>query len=734
MSLQVWSSPDLLRIALVGVTVAAALVFPRPAYVLVTIAFTTLQASLASGRWDETSQLAAQVVLPGIGLLSLGEFVFQMNAEHRRSEAVLSKSEERFSSIFDASAMAIAILDREGRHVTPNRAMVRMFARSEVPLAESRFYEMMHPEDSAANQEAFEELMAGRQNYFQRENRYRLRGHQLLWGRLSVSLVRNAEGQPDYAVSILEDITSRKLAEEALRKSEARFRAIFEGAAIGVALVNQDGRVIESNPALQTMLGYSPEQLVSMSLSEYTYRQDSKRDLKLFQRMMEGEIDHYQIEKRLIRRDGELIWARFTGSLLRDAAGEPQYGIGMIEDITERRRAEDALRETEQRYRSVVDNIKEVIFQTSPDGILTLLNPAWFDLTGFEVEESLRSNLLEFIHPDDRQFFLQSILPVVWRQMEWQRFKVRCVNRDGDSRWVETFYQLTLNGEGNIVGASGTMYDITERMREEAERRRLNEQRENMIATVSHELRAPIAAMILNFDLLADGTLGDLSEEQQQFVQASITSILDLAKTVDDLLAVSRLHDGRVKLHLDRVGVEKLVGQVHDRMLPRARGHHVLLEMEVEPGLPLVETDAQQLAHVVTELVENGIKYSGHVGRDGGRVQVRARRGPDGVLISVSDTGPGIPDHEKSHVFEPFYRSPSAMKDQVPGTGLGLHIVKQIAELMHLQIQATDTPGGGVTFEVLVSEKFPQPRPVLQQALTDRHMALPEARREGLNG
>jgi PAS domain S-box-containing protein len=686
--------PELIRIALIGLVLASALLYPRFVYLIVLGAFAVADASFSTDFLLGPGGVA-RFVMPLLVLGLLAELVYRLNAEYRRSQALALRTEERFTSIFESSAMGIGILDRDGRYVTTNHAMSRMLARDRAPLPGMPFYEYMAPADREANVAAFLALMQGKRNAFQRENGYALPGGQLLWGRLSISLVRSPEGEPEYAVAILEDVTARKHAEEALRKSEERFRTIFAGSAIGVALLNADGRAVESNPALQRMLGYPGRALREMTFAEYTDPQDVPTERALFDAMMAGERHSYQVQKRFLRKGGGLIWARLTASLLSDTAAEAQYAILMVEDITERKEAAEALSTTEKRYRSVVDNIKEVIFQTDAEGVLTLLNPAWEEMTGRRPEESVGEPLLEYVHPDDREPFLEAILPVTRRVAEYQRTTVRFTHRDGGFRWVEVFYQLAPeSGEG----AGGTLNDITERKWEEEERQRLIEQRENMIATVSHELRAPIAAMMLNFDLLADGTLGELTEEQEPFVQGAIKSILDLAKIVDDLLAVSRLHDGRVRLHLDLIDLNSVMGEVHERMLPRARALDVQLEVAFDPELPLVTTDSQQLAHVVTELVENGIKYSGA----GGCVKLRARRDGEGVVMEIADNGRGISDEEKEHIFEPFYRSTAAMREQIPGTGLGLNIVQQISGLLQIQVEVRDTPGGGCTFALLI--------------------------------
>ncbi|MBI3912204.1 MAG: PAS domain S-box protein [Armatimonadetes bacterium] len=570
---------QLIWIGLIGLVLIAAVFYPRPVYCSMLLIITAVQMVAKPEIASRPPELLLVIGAPTLIIGILAEAVRRLNEERMRQEAVLWKTEERFRSIFESSGMGIGILDKDGSYTTTNRALQRMLGRRGTELNGTHFYQSMHLDDVAANISAYQELMRGKQDYYQRENRY-------------------------------------------------------------------------------------------------------------------------------YRRDGQLLWCRFSVSLVRDARGQPQYAVAMLEDITVSKRAEEALRESEERYRSVVDNIKEVIFQTDTTGVFSFLNPAWTETTGFTLVESHKTNILNYIHSDDRQQHLERLLAVIGGKVRYQRYTVRFPHKTSGFRWMEIFYQLTLDAEGKVVGVSGTLNDITERKREEEERQKLSEQRANMIATVSHELRAPIAAMMLNFDLLADGTLGPLTQEQQEFVQGAIKSILDLAKTVDDLLAVSRLQGGRVKLYLEAVNTSALLEEVYERMLPRARVHDVTLEMNLDGRLPPIETDAQQFAHIVTELIENGIKYSVR----GGSVTVSVAPGQGGVIVQVVDNGPGIPDDEKDHIFEPFYRSPAAMRDQIPGTGLGLNIVKQIAGLLDIQIQVTNTHGGGTTFTLIVPQSTQKTR------------------------
>jgi PAS domain S-box-containing protein len=255
-----------------------------------------------------------------------------------RAEAALRDGERRFRASFEQAAVGMALAGLDGRVVRANARLLDLLGYA--PAAPPASFEaIVHPADLPDVLERFAQLAADEIDRFSQQKRFLRRDGTLLWAQATLSVVRDDDGRPASVVAVLEDVTARRQAEAALRESEELFRASFDQAAAGVALVTPAGAWVRVNPTFAAFLGYTPATMPP-SFQAVTYPPDLDADLDLFRRLTAGEIPRYHLEKRYLRADGSPVWAAITVSLSRDAAGRPRYAIAVIEDIDGRKRTE----------------------------------------------------------------------------------------------------------------------------------------------------------------------------------------------------------------------------------------------------------------------------------------------------------------------------------------------------------------------------------------------------------
>jgi diguanylate cyclase (GGDEF)-like protein/PAS domain S-box-containing protein len=261
----------------------------------------------------------------------------------KRIEDALREARDRFRSIFDYAPIGVAMVSLEGRYLQVNRSLCEILGYTEEELQALTWQEITHPDDLAASSAYACRIVEGEFPSYHLDKRFLHADGHTVWASLSVSLVRDSEGEPLYFVSQIQDVTERKRAESALRESEQRFRGSFERAATGMALVGTDGRFLRVNKSLCEILGYPERELLGKTFQEITYPDDLEVDLEHLRRLLVGEVRTYQTEKRYLHKDGHVVWALLSVSVVHDEEDEPLYFVSQIQDVSERKVLEERL-------------------------------------------------------------------------------------------------------------------------------------------------------------------------------------------------------------------------------------------------------------------------------------------------------------------------------------------------------------------------------------------------------
>jgi PAS domain S-box-containing protein len=276
----------------------------------------------------------------------------------KRAEEAAAQSSARFQAAFDSAPIGVALTGPEGQWLDVNDALCELTGYSKDELLARTFAEITHPDDRAASHQNWVRHNAGADDSNRIEKRYIRADGQIVWVAVSRTLVRDADGRPLYTVAHIENITGRRDAQRSLEEAEERFRRAFDDAPIGMALVGLDGSWLRANASLCQILGYDEPELLELRFQDLTHPGDLQASLDWTRGLLEGEYRSFAHEKRYVRRDGTIVWAKLSVSLVRDAGDDPLYFVAQIEDVHDRKLAEAETVRLLEREREHVERLR----------------------------------------------------------------------------------------------------------------------------------------------------------------------------------------------------------------------------------------------------------------------------------------------------------------------------------------------------------------------------------------
>ncbi|MFL5802378.1 MAG: PAS domain S-box protein [Roseiflexaceae bacterium] len=659
-------------------------------------------------------------------------FVIDITAR-KQVEDALRASEERFRGAFEYAVIGMALVGVDGRWLQVNHALCDITGYAEHELLATTFQAITHPDDREADLVRVRRALAGEIYSHQVEKRYIHKNGDIVWVQLSSLLVRDERDQPLYFISQVQDITTRKQADEV----RARLAAIVDSSDDGIIGVTLDGMILSWNVGAERIYGYTAEEMIGRSAAMLMLPGQLDELGQIITRIRCGErITHHEAVR--IRKDGQPLDVALTISPIKDAQGAITGISAITRDIGERKRArqalhrqttlrkhtEEALRAAEAQYRALVERIPAIIFvaDADPNGVTHYISPQLEAILGFTPEEWLSDPDLwaKRLHPDDRAWVL-SLMGSTRSGPDRAPIEYRLYTRDGRVRW---FHSLTWVVQGEAqqpLLLQGILLDITERKHFEqalveerallarrveertadlsaanAELARTARLKDEFLASMSHELRTPLNAVLGLSEALQEQVYGSLNAAQLKALKNIEESGCHLLDLINDILDLAKIGAGKLNLALGPV-VLGAICQASVRLIkPEAHKKHLTLETIFDPAVSLLRADARRLKQVMVNLLSNAVKFTPEGGTVG--LEVVGDIVQQVVRLTVWDSGLGIAEEDLSRLFQPFVQLDSRLARQYNGTGLGLALVYRIDEMHGGSVSVTSEPGVGSRF------------------------------------
>jgi len=576
------------------------------------------------------------------------------------------------------------------------------YDEAEVPDRVEFWERLVHPDDMPRLQETLEKHLSGETEFFECENRLRLKNGEYRWNLDRGKVIEwDADKNPLRMIGTDKDITRFKDAEQVLRDSEERFQDAFFCAADWIWEVDINGKYTFASGKVEELLGYHPDNLIGQAVWTLMPADEAKRVKDIFQQTVLKKEPIVDLKNINLHRNGRKVTLLTNAVPVFDENGNLQGYRGADKDITDIEHIRVQQKEVEEQLQMLAQISPSGIWQTDMEGNNVYVSSRWSEITGISAEKALGGGWSRAIHPDDLQDVKDGwYLAATTKGMDTYRSEFRFITPDQKTVWVLCIATKIPSGKGWV----GTITDITDLKTAEAELRnrqasleklvaarttelslsnsdliRANRLKDEFLANMSHELRTPLTAVMGMSEALIEkvyGPLNDLQEKSLQTIEESGRYLLDL---IDDILDLSKINAGKMQLYPDQVSVKEVCETSLEMISQMAGKKDQNLSLRLDCDTDIITVDPVRLKQILVNLLDNAVKFT----QESGKISLGVTILPDDdqVEFTVQDTGIGIAPEEMALQFKPFVQVDGSFTRNHDGAGLGLVLVQKLTEL-----------------------------------------------------
>jgi PAS domain S-box-containing protein len=487
-----------------------------------------------------------------------------------------------------------------------------------------------------------------------------------------------------------------------MRMQAERLRIVQDQAPVGICEIDLEGRYLRVNDRFCEITGYSREELLARRFQDITHPEDVAEDVEAYRRQAEQDF-LYRIEKRYRHKAGHIVWIELDGYIVRDEQGRAQFGVGIVQDITERKRVRENLRESEEYLRLAVEGGQMGTWEWDTRRHRSRWNAREYELLGLPPGDGkvATAAFFERVHPEDVAELRAKTASALETGEDFSH-EFRIVRPDGEVRWLAGKGKVIRDRGNEPARMIGVNFDITERRRAEEALKEADRRKNEFLAMLGHELRNPLAPIRAAMGIMRKL---DVADPRQHWARDVVErQVNHLTQLVDDLLDVSRIVQGKLTLKRAPLDLIAVIEQAVEATRPVMESRRHTLTVSVPQSSIRLEGDAVRLVQVFSNLLDNAAKYT----PEEGSVWLTATLADAEAAVSVRDTGEGIAGALLPYLFDIFTQAERSLDRSQGGLGLGLTIVRKIVEMHGGRIEVkSEGLGKGSEFTVRLPAREP---------------------------